>query len=80
MIEFLIKTVLKRLAGITPQQWAAALLWVLNTSRNYRDEPGATKKERVVSVLKKQYPSLDGWTLDTLIQVAFAWLRKEGKA
>jgi hypothetical protein len=80
MIQTLIKFLLSKLAGITAQQWSAALLWVINTARTYKDEPGATKKERVLSVLKKQFPDLDGWKLDTLIQVAFAWLRKEGKA
>lgn len=80
MIQTLIKFLLSKLAGITAQQWSAALLWVINTARTYKDEPGATKKERVVGVLKKQFPDLDGWKLDTLIQVAFAWLRKEGKA
>jgi hypothetical protein len=80
MIQTLIKFLLSKLAGITAQQWSAALLWIINTARTYKDETGATKKERVVGVLKKQFPDLAGWKLDTLIQVAFAWLRKEGKA
>jgi hypothetical protein len=33
MIETLIKYILRKLAAVTPQQWAAALLWVLNTAR-----------------------------------------------
>ena len=80
MIETLIKYLLKRLAGITAQQWSAALLWVLNTARQYQDEPGASKKERVLKVLKSQFPELDGWKLDTLIQFALAFLRHQKKA
>jgi hypothetical protein len=84
MIQSLIKFLLARLAGITAQQWNAAILWVLNTARAYKDSSGSDKKERVLTVLKKQFPELDTesdrWKLDTLIQFAFAWLRKEGKA
>jgi hypothetical protein len=80
MIQSLIKFLLARLAGITAQQWAAAVLWVLNTARSYQNESGPSKRARVIVVLKRQFPELDGWRLDTLIQFAFAWLRKEGKA
>jgi hypothetical protein len=80
MIQSLIKFLLAKLAGITAKQWSAALLWVLNTARAYQHEPGTSKKERVVKVLKGQFPELASWQLDTLIQVALAWLRREGKA
>jgi hypothetical protein len=80
MIEALIKFILRKLAGITAQQWSAALLWVLNTAREYRTATGTTKKERVLTVLKKQFPTLPDWKLDTLIQVAFAFLRHRKKA
>ena len=80
MIQTLIKFIVARLAGITALQWSAALLWVLNTARAYKDSSGSDKKERVLTVLKKQFPELANWQLDTLIQVALAWLRKEGKA
>jgi hypothetical protein len=79
MIETLIKYLLKRLAGITPQQWAAALLWVLNASRQYRDEPGTTKRERVIAILQKQFPDMTSGNLLTLVQVAWAWLNSTGK-
>jgi len=79
MKEFIIKRVLAWLAGVTAKQWAAALLWVLNTARQYRDDSGATKRERVVSVLKKQFPEMDGGDILTLVQNAWAWLNKTGK-
>lgn len=80
MIQTLIKYLLARLAGITAKQWTVALFWVLNTAQAYKDSSGTDKKERVLNVLKKQFPELAGWQLDTLIQVALAWLRKEGEA
>jgi hypothetical protein len=79
MIEFLVKRVLAYLAGVTPQQWAAATLWVLNASRQFKDEPGATKREKVISILQKQFPEMKGGDLLTLTQTAWAWLTKTGK-
>jgi hypothetical protein len=80
MIEALVKYILAKLAGLTAQQWGAAVLWVLNTARAYGNEPGATKKERVVKVLKAQFPDLSNFQLDTLIQTALAFLRWQKKA
>ena len=80
MIQSLLKFLLSKLAGITAQQWSAALLWVLNTARTYKDEPGTSKRERVIAVLKKQFPDLENWKLDTLIQFALAFLRYQNKA
>jgi hypothetical protein len=79
MIESLIKYILSKLAGITAQQWSSALLWVLNTARSYKDEDGATKRERVISVLKKQFPNMSNGNMLTLIQTAWAWLNFKKK-
>jgi hypothetical protein len=79
MTEWLIKRVLAKLAGVTAQQWSAALLWVLNAARQYRDEPGATKRERVIAILHKQFPDLTSGHLLTLVQVAWAWLNYQKK-
>lgn len=80
MIQTLIKYLLSKLAGITAEQWSAALLWVINTARTFKDEPGASKKERVVGVLKRQFPHLENWKIDTVIQFAYAFLRYQQKA
>jgi len=79
MIELILKRLLAYLAGITNQQWSAALLWVLNTARAFKDEAGATKRERVIALLKKQFPEMSTGDLTTLVQLAWAWLTKTGK-
>ena len=80
MIQTLLKYLLSKLAGITAQQWSAALLWVLNASRQFKEESGASKKERVLAILKKQFPDMENWKLDTLIQFALLFLRHQNKA
>jgi hypothetical protein len=79
MKELIIKRILSWLAGVTQQQWSSALLWVLNTARTYSNESGATKRERVLKVLKSQFPELSDGNLLTLIQIAWAWLSKTKK-
>lgn len=79
MKEYLIKHILGWLAGVTAKQWSAALLWVINTARSYKDEAGATKRERVIAILKKQFPDLSSGNVTTLVQLAWAWLNKTGK-
>lgn len=79
MIELILKRLLAYLAGVTAQQWSAALLWVINTARTYKDEAGATKRERVIAILKKQFPDLSSGNVTTLVQLAWAWLNKAGK-
>jgi hypothetical protein len=79
MIELLLRRLLAYLAGITAKQWSAALLWVLNTARTYKNEEGETKRERVIAVLKGQFPDMSDGDLLTLVQLAWAWLVKTKK-
>ena len=79
-MQTLIRWILSKLAGITAQQWAAALQWVIIAAREMQGKSGAEKRQKVADTLTKTWPHLSGWVGNLLIEVALAWARREGKA
>jgi hypothetical protein len=76
MKEFLIKRLLAWLAGITAEQWSAALHWVGMAARDVVLKDGANRKDAVIKMLKSLWPELQGWVLNLLIETAVAFQRK----
>ena len=78
-MQTLIRWILSKLAGITAQQWASAVQWVIIAARDMREAKGDEKRVRVVETLSKTWPELSGWTGNLLVELAVAWARKGGK-
>ena len=78
-MQTLIRWILSKLAGITAQQWAAAVQWVIIAARDMREAKGDEKRVRVVETLSKTWPELSGWTGNLLVELVVAWARKGGK-
>ena len=79
-MQTLVKFLLARLAGITAQQWASALQWVIYAAREMRDAKGYEKRIKVVETLSSSWPTLSGWAGNLLVELALAVARREGKA
>ena len=77
MIQTIIKFILSRLAGITPRQWAVAVLYVTQVAKSESLKDGKERREAVVKSLKKQWPEIKDSVVNLLIEVAVAFTRSK---
>jgi hypothetical protein len=78
MKEWMIKTVLAWVAGITAGQWEAALETVLVAGRRLKEMTGAEKRDYVVQTLRLSWPELKSTAANLLVEMAVGVARKRG--
>jgi hypothetical protein len=76
MIKILIQKILGWLAGITAEQWQAALSFVMAAHRDTRGRTGEEKRDWVLARLRLAYPDLGGSALNMLLELAVGWVKK----
>jgi len=77
MIQTIIKFILSRLAGVTPRQWAVAVLYVTQVAKSDYFKDGKERKDAVVKSMKKQWPEIKDSVINLLIEVAVAFTRSK---
>ena len=75
MIQTLIKFVLSRLAGMTPRQWAVAVMYVTQVAKSDFFKSGKERREAVVTSLKAQWTDIKDPACNLLVEVALAFTR-----
>ena len=81
MKELLIRSLLKWLAGITAEQWRAAIAAVVSVADVFDDDDSpALKKERWRELMERRLPGVAGWAMNLLREMAVAWAKKKGLA
>ena len=76
MIESLIKMLLNRILGTTAEEWKAVTDTVITIGREFKDVlTGEEKRAQVIILIKEQFPKLQKYVINVLIEVAVAFLR-----
>ena len=78
MKEWMIKTLLSWLAGITAGQWDAALEAVIVAGKRLRELPGSERKQYVIDTLRLSWPDMGSRALNLLIELAVGFVTKKG--
>lgn len=78
MKEWMIKTLLSWLAGITAGQWEAALEAVIVAGKRLRELPGTERKQYVIDTLRLSWPDMGSRALNLLIELAVGFVTKKG--
>lgn len=75
MTEFIIRRILSLIAGITADQWRAAVSWVQIAAENATLKTGAERKASVERSFRAAWPLIQAFALNWLIETALAWVR-----